>query len=209
MNHFFPRLARPAALTFALTVSLSTAIALHPALAAPGAHGPNGEHLDSPVAQTVASALPRLEATTEAFELVATLHAKELSVLIDRFDTNEPVLGATLELEVGDIKAQATFRANQGDYAFDDVDLLALLRKPAEHALVFTLLAGAENDLLDGTLVTTAAVDPGHAQDEHGHDHTQEVVAWSAGGTLMLGLAGAYVWRHRRARQAAARKGAR
>ena len=224
MNHFFPRLTRPAALTFALTVSLSTAIALHPALAAPGAHGPNGEHLDSPVAQTVASALPRLEATTEAFELVATLHAKELSVLIDRFDTNEPVLGATLELEVGDIKAQATFRANQGDYAFDDVDLLALLRKPAdsariisypllrkpaEHALVFTLLAGAENDLLDGTLVTTAAVDPGHAQDEHGHDHTQEVVAWSAGGTLMLGLAGAYVWRHRRARQAAARKGAR
>jgi hypothetical protein len=126
------------------------------------------------------------------------------------------VLGATLEVEAGGIKARATFHADQGDYAFDDAKLLALLRTPGEHALVFTLVAGAETDLLDGTLVTTAAgaaaaVDHGHAHgdaghDDHGHDHTLEYIAWGVGGVLVLG--GAYVWRRRRAEKAVALKGA-
>jgi hypothetical protein len=210
MKPFYPMLATTAALTAAL--------ALQPALAAPGAHGPNGEHLDAQTAQAATSALPRLEAKTEAFELVGTLHADELSVLIDRYATNEPVLSATLEVEAGGIKARATFHADQGDYAFDDAKLLALLRTPGEHALVFTLVAGAENDLLDGTLATTAAraataADHGHAHgdpghDDHGHDHTLEYIAWGVGGVLVLVLAGAYVWRHRRAEKAVALKGA-
>jgi hypothetical protein len=204
-------------LLLATTAALTTALALQPALAAPGAHGPNGEHLDAPASQAASSALPRLEAQTEAFELVATLQASELSVLIDRYATNEPVLGATLELEVGGIKARAAFRAEQGDYAFGDAKLLALLRTPAEHALVFTLVAGAETDLLDGTLATTAtgaaaAMDHGHAHGDHGHngdhghDHTLETIAWGVGGVLLL--AGAYVWRRRRAEKAVALKGA-
>jgi hypothetical protein len=210
MKPFFPTLATTAALTAAL--------ALQAALAAPGAHGPNGEHLDAPASQAAASALPRLEAKTEAFELIATLQASELSVLIDRYATNEPVLGAALEVEVGGIKARATFHADLGDYAFDDAKLLALLRTPGEHALVFTLVAGADSDLLDGTLVTTAAgakaaADHGHAHGGHGHDdhghghgHTLEYVAWGVGGVLVL--AGAYVWRRRRAKKAVALKGA-
>ncbi|NUZ09019.1 hypothetical protein [Piscinibacter koreensis] len=199
-----------------LALALTGALALQPALAAPGAHGPNGEHLDAPASQAATSALPRLEAKTEAFELVATLQATELSVLIDRYATNEPVLGATLEVEAGGIKARATFHADLGDYAFDDAKLLALLRTPGEHALVFTLVAGAETDLLDGTLVTTAAgaaaaADHSHAHDDHGHDdhghdHTLEYAAWSVGGVLLL--AGAYVWRRRRAGKAVAPKGA-
>jgi hypothetical protein len=205
---------KPILPSLALTTALTAAFALQPALAAPGAHGPNGEHLDAPASQAATSALPRLEAKTEAFELVATLQASELSVLIDRYATNEPVLGATLELEVGGIKARAAFRAEQGDYAFDDAKLLALLRTPGEHALVFTLVAGAENDLLDGTLVTTAAgaaaaADHGHAHGEHGHDdngHTLEYIAWGVGGVLVL--TGAYFWRRRRTAQAAVVKGA-
>jgi hypothetical protein len=187
---------------------------MQPALAAPGAHGPNGEHLDAPASQATPSALPRLEAKTEAYELVATLQASELSVLIDRYATNEPVLGAALELEVGGVKARAAFRAEQGDYAFGDAKLLALLRTPGEHALVFTLVAGAENDLLDGTLVTTAAgaaaaADHRHAHGEHGHDdhgHTLEYIAWGVGGVLVL--TGAHFWRRRRTAQAVVVKGA-
>jgi hypothetical protein len=196
MKPIFPSLAMTAALTAALS--------LQPALAAPGAHGPNGEHLDAPASQAASSALPRLEAKTEAFELVATLQASELSVLIDRYATNEPVLGATLELEVSGIKARAAFRAEQGDYAFGDAKLLALLRTPGEHALVFTLVAGAENDLLDSTLVTTAA--NAAAAADHGHGHTLEYIAWGVGGVLVL--AGAYVWNRRRTAQAVVVKGA-
>lgn len=191
-----------------------------PARAAPGAHGPNGEHLDAPTTAVTASTAPRLEAQSDLFELVATLHAGELSVLIDRFATNEPVLGATLEVESAGVKAKATFHADHGDYAFDDSTLLALLRSPGEHALVFTLIAGAESDLLDGTLVAgprsavAEAGDPAHGHDdhehddEHAHDHKLGRAAWIGGAVAALGLLGGIAgWRQRR-RAAGAVKGA-
>lgn len=181
------------------------------AIAGPGAHGPNGEHLDGPATTRAASALPRVEAQTETFELVATLQAGELSVLIDRYDSNEPVLNATLEVESGGVKAKATFHADQGDYAMDDPKLLALLRTPGEHGLVFTLTAGKDSDLLNGTLVTagrrtaTPAKNGGghaHGDDDHGHDHLLERAAWIGGGVAALGLIGGVAWWRQRRRPA-------
>ena len=182
------------------------------AMAGPGAHGPNGEHLDAPPTVRAASALPRVEANTEAFELVATLQAGELSILIDRYASNEPVLGAQLELESGGLKAKASFRADQGDYAIDDPKLLALLRTPGEHALVFTLVAGADSDLLDGTLVGTAdgaataaaggAHGHDHAGDDHSHGYAHELerAAWTGAGIATLGLIGGIAWWRQRRR---------
>lgn len=183
-------------------------LAQAPAVAGPGAHGPNGEHLDSPVTVSNAAALPRIEAHTEAFELVAELRANELIILIDRYQSNEPVLGATLEVESGPLKAVAAFRADQGDYAVTDAAMLKALAAPGEHALVFTLVAGKDSDLLDGTLVTAAAgaaaagkADPREAQGhaDHSHDHRVENAAWIAAGVAALGLiCGALWWRQRR-----------
>lgn len=181
------------------------------AIAGPGVHGPNGEHLDGPATARAASALPRVEAQTETFELVATLQAGELSVLIDRYDSNEPVLNARLEVESGGVKAKATFHADEGDYAVDDPKLLALLRTPGEHGLVFTLTAGKDSDLLNGTLVTAgrrtatpAKNDGGHAHgdDDHGHDHLLERAAWIGGGVAALGLIGGVAWWRQRRRPA-------
>lgn len=178
-----------------------------PAWAAPGAHGPGGEHLDSPNASAgTASARPGLEARSEAFELVATLHASELSILIDRYATNEPVLGATLEVESAGVKAQAKFHADHGDYAIDDAALLALLRKPGEHALVFTLMAGADSDLLDGTLRVAAPAAAGGYADDHAHgSHAWEIAAWAAGGVVLAG--GVLVLMRRRRRGFAGAQG--
>jgi hypothetical protein len=190
-----------------LAAALGLLLTLNPAFAAPGAHGPNGEHLDAPVASGTAQTQPRIEARTDSFELVATLYAGELSVLIDRYATNEPVLRASLEVESGGLKAKATFHADQGDYAVDDAKLLALLRQPGEHALVFTLVASGESDLLDGTLKTTAGATAAgghghahddHSHDDHGHDHALERAAWTTGGLLALGLLGAVLWRRQR-----------
>jgi hypothetical protein len=193
------------ATTLTLLLNLNTA-----ALAGPGAHGPNGEHLDGPATTVVTSTLPRLEAKSEAFELVAELRAAELVILVDRYETNEPVLNAKLEVEGSGVKAVAAFRPEQGDYATSDASLLKALSAPGEHGLVFTLLAGSESDLLDGTLVSAAvgtAADHGHTHGDHSHDHTLEYLAWGVGGVLVLGLAGAYVWRRRRAEQPVALKG--
>lgn len=195
--------------------------------AAPGAHGPNGEHLDGPATARAASALPRLEAKSEAFELVAELRATELAIVVDRYESNEPVLGATLEVESGPLKAVASFRAEQGDYAVTDAALLNALAAPGEHGLVFTLLTGQDSDLLDGTLVNGAGGvatagatgDHGHAHGggggggDHGHDndndhdHALERAGWLVAGAAALGLLGGIAWWRQRRRQASKLQG--
>ncbi|MDR7051116.1 hypothetical protein J2X54_003603 [Duganella sp. 3397] len=132
-------------------------------LASPGAHGPNGEHLDGAAAASTGGTAPRVETFSELFELVGTLSGSELSVMIDRYETNAPVLDGKLDVEVEGIKAQARFHADIGDYAFDDPRLLAALSRPGKHALLFTLVADGESDLLDGTLEVTAQVSHDHA----------------------------------------------
>lgn len=182
-----------------------------PALAGPGAHGPNGEHLDTPAAAAgaAAAAVPRLEAKSELFELVATLSGGELSMLIDRYETNEPVLQARVEVEADGHKATAKFHADLGDYAIDDEAFLKALSQPGEHALVFTVIAGEDSDLLDGTLsVREGGVDdtagPGHSHagaSDADHEHEQAFPVSSTAAALAgLGLlgAGALWWRRRR-----------
>lgn len=212
MNFKLPRchaqhLRAAAAMTLLLTLNAT-------ALAAPGAHGPNGEHLDAPAAAMVASTLPRLEAASESFELVAELRAAELVLVVDRYETNEPVLGARLEVESGGLKAVAAFRAEQGDYAVTDAALLKALAVPGEHGLVFTLVAGAESDLLDGTLLagaghaTARQGDHGHSHDDPDHDHELERAGWIGAGIAALGLLGGIAWWRQRRSSASPMKGA-
>ncbi|BDB28819.1 hypothetical protein Tamer19_58730 [Cupriavidus sp. TA19] len=135
---------------FLIILLVSLACSTH---AAPGAHGPNGEHLDAPASTgSAANAQPTIEASTEAFELVGTLAADELSVMVDRYVTNEPVLNGTLEVEFNGTRAQGKLHADYGDYSFTDEKLLKALRQPGNHALVFTLITGNESDLIEGTL---------------------------------------------------------
>lgn len=201
-------------------LSTGLLVAAMTAIAAPGAHGPNGEHLDAPTAMRAASALPRVEAQSENFELVAELRAGELVIVVDRYDSNEPVLGAKLDVERGDLKAAATFRAEQGVYAVTDATMLKALAAPGEHGLVFTLLANKDSDLLDGTMVTAggggsaaagAKDDHGHAHGDgehgHGHDHELEFAAWIGASVAVLGLIGGIAWWRQRRRHASQRQG--
>lgn len=121
------------------------------AQAGPGAHGPGGEHLDAPAAAGNAASGPRLEAHSESFELVARLDGPTLAIAVDRYETNEPVLGARLELEAAGRKAAATFQPERGLYVVGDAALLQALAQPGSHAVVFTLVAGNDSDLLEGT----------------------------------------------------------
>lgn len=187
------------------------------ACASPGAHGPNGEHLDAKPSGTAAvSTAPRLDAKSELFELVARLDGGELSILIDRFATNEPVLKANVEVESGPLKAKAKFHADLGDYAVDDPAMLKLLSAPGEHPLVITVLAGDESDLLDGVLHVGAAqvqqAAHGHSHggghdDEHGdHGHGISWWRWAIGAFILLLLAISWKWRNRSSGDSVARK---
>ena len=180
------------------------------AYAGPGAHGPNGEHLDAPGGAVSADASPRIETFTESFELVGRLQGGELSILIDRFETNEPVLNATLEVELNGMKAPAKFHADHGDYSVDDPKMLAELAKPGEHALVFTLAAGQDSDLLEGTLAVKAAAagaEHSHDHDDHEHGHVMglSLTAWAILGIITAVIFSAIALRMAR-RQPAVRK---
>jgi hypothetical protein len=180
-----------------LAATLAAGVAC--AQAAPGAHGPNGEHLDQKSGSVTATALPKLEAKSEQFELVATLTGSTLSILVDRYETNEPVLNARLEVESGSLKAVATFHEDHGGYAVTDPALLKALSTPGEHALVFTLVAGKDTDLLDGTLVTTQAAAGAHSHDdENDHDHRAERAAWLGAAAVGAGLVSVVAWRRLR-----------
>lgn len=155
------------------------------AFASPGAHGPNGEHLDAPGAGHVHDDTgPRIETFTESFELVGHVQGDELSILIDRYETNEPVLNGKLEVEANGIKAPAKFHADHGDYAVDDPQFLKVIAAPGKHALVFTLTAGSESDLLRGTLEVKAA-DGAHG---HADDHAHSLTRWGIAGGLLAAV---------------------
>lgn len=206
MNSIFFFLLRQPALALALVLFAGAASA------APGAHGPNGEHLDSnPGGSTAVSTAPRLDAKSELFELVARLDGGELSILIDRFATNEPVLKASVEVESGQLKAKAKFHEDLGDYAVDDPAMLKLLSAPGEHPVVITVLAGDESDLLDGVLRVGAGqvqeATHGHSHDEgDDHEHGINWWRWALGGLIVLVLALSWKWKNRTGSDDVARK---
>ena len=167
--------------------------------AGPGAHGPNGEHLDSPKSDNSMQAGLRIEASSDIFELVGTLAGGELSILIDRFATNEPVLNAQVELESGGLKAQAKFHVDFGDYAIDDPTMLKKLSSPGEHPLVITVIAGKDSDLLDAVLRVPASL----AVDDH-HFHWE---GWALGALVSLVLLVIATARLRKQRQRRFSKG--
>lgn len=173
---------------------LCVALTLPAAHAAPGAHGPNGEHLDAPGATAAgAASRPVIEANTESFELVGTLQDGEFSVLVDRYETNEPVTTGTLEVEFGQLKAQGKLNADVGSFSFTGPTLLAALRQPGDHALVFTLVTGNDTDLIEGKLRVA------QRGDTHGHWHASPVVKVGAAVLVVLFVI-AMAWRLRRRR---------
>ncbi len=166
-----------------------------PAWAGPGAHGPNGEHLDAPTTgqANAMQASIQVEAKSDLFELVATLAGGELTILIDRFETNEPVLQAQVEVESGGLKAIAKFQADVGQYTIDDSAMIKKLFTPGEHPLVITVLASKDSDLLDGVLRVpeTSAV----------NDHHFHWEWWALGALATLALLGVAAARLRKQRQ--------
>jgi hypothetical protein len=129
--------------------AISAALLL--AASVPAAAGGDHDHGNSPAAES-GKTLPAVTAVSESFELVGRLGHDELSILIDRATTTEPVLNASLTVELDGRSAVAPFHADHGDYSLTDAEMLGKLRKVGSKALVFTLVAGAESDLLTGEL---------------------------------------------------------
>jgi RND family efflux transporter MFP subunit len=137
-----------------LTILILLLVYGAPALAGPG-HDHGGE---AAPAASIAH-VPRLESVGDALELVAIARGHTLTIHLDRFDTNEPVDGATIEVSGEGIPAVMAKPLGDGVYEIeaDWVDA------PGAHALTFVVAANETADLLNGTLEIRAPQSLGEA----------------------------------------------
>jgi RND family efflux transporter MFP subunit len=118
-------------------------------------------HGDEPPPANVQTA-PRATAASEFFQIVAIAGDGKLTLYLDRFATNEPVVDAVVDVETPDGPVTATAL---GDiYQMDAPWSL----KAGAHDLLFTVSAGDDIDFLTGTLTipepsTVAAAPQGSA----------------------------------------------
>ncbi|MGY8904630.1 MAG: hypothetical protein ACKVIH_08810 [Burkholderiales bacterium] len=141
-------------------------------------------------------ALPRFSAQSDLFEAVGILTGAELSIFIDRYANNEPVLGAKIEIESGSVKTVAEFHADHGDYSVPS----APFQKPGTYPITLTVNAGDQTDLLVGELVVPDPQSlPNAASATHGW---QKWLGWAVG-LLVLILATLFAAHKIRARRRA------
>ena len=115
------------------------------------------DHQPAP-AQIPASVGPRGEASSDAFELVAIARGTELLIYLDRFATNGPIEGATIDVETPQGPLTATAHAGEA-YRLK----APWLATPGAFDLIFTVTEGGTVEVLPLTLDTTnrTAVGPG------------------------------------------------
>jgi hypothetical protein len=149
------------------------------------AHG-GEEHGEAQALPVSTQSRPSAEANSEDFELYAQLQGDILTVYLDRYRDNQPVVDASIEVESETFKA--TLQAvSAGTYRV----AAAALNHPGEHNLLFTVLAGEQSDLLDAVLQVQPA-----------SDADQPVVSrpwWWLGIGLVVLVSATWLWlRHRR-----------
>ncbi len=164
------------------------------------AHGgeDHGDEAKAP-APTVATA-PRAVAQSEDFELVAVLEdakpdGRRLSLSLDRFATNEPIVGAKIEVEGGG-QNMAAKETSPGVYVVP-FGVPANAAPGTKLPLTISIEAGDSADLLTATLDIPAPPDSA-AVHAHGRG---EIVTWFAGAALGLAAVALLVVRRRRQKQ--------
>jgi hypothetical protein len=143
---FFARVPLLSLLALAL---LLFSLAVH---SSPGAHGPNGEHLDMEQSNQHIYR-PKFEMFTESFEVLGEVFSNELIIYLHDFETNTPIQSASIELEVGALTANASFDEAKNRYIVNDVNFISALNAIGEHEVLATILTEDNGDLLVGNFI--------------------------------------------------------
>lgn len=162
-------------------------------IAAPGAHGPDGEHLDTEVHHQ-STQNPKFESFTETFELVGELEEGQLVIHLHDYQTNIPVRNAAIEVESGSASAEASFSETNGIYIVTQQGLLDGIKARGEHQIILTVLTEEAADLMEATLIISEDdQDEHHGHDEHGSDeHHHHFPWWAVGLAILCFLSGVY-----------------
>ncbi len=124
------------------------------------------------------ASVPRLEAQSDLFEIVGVVQNGAMTLFLDRYATNDPVVGAKIDVEAGSIKGAA--QANpDGTYTFKH----AVLTQPGQLPVTFAIAAGADNDLLAGELLIADSAAPKAAAND---DPLRKRWWWVAGALFLF-----------------------
>ncbi len=170
-------------ISFGVIAAVTAALIAPLLFAAPGAHGPNGEHLEV-TEQYQGTQTPRFEAATEQVEVVGELLDHELRLYVHEFTSNRPIIGADILLEYGELNSNAGYDAEHGHYSVIDTQLLQRLKQAGEHSLLITVLSADIADLIPASLIMTEVM----PADEHAHD-THQHLPWGWIIALLIALA--------------------
>ncbi|MFA5950207.1 MAG: HlyD family efflux transporter periplasmic adaptor subunit [Hyphomicrobium sp.] len=174
---------------FALLASMIALIAVSLPSQRVLAHGGEDHGDEKPAAD--ASIGPRVEATSEAFEIVAIpsgADSGKLVIYLNDFWSNAAVTKAAIEVTQGDSAAKAT--EQKGLYELD----APWVKIPGHYDLTFSVAAGETSDLLIGTLnipaAPTAAVAHNSIWDHVGLDlgAVPQIPTWAPAVALALTL---------------------
>ncbi|WP_374595558.1 hypothetical protein [Aquabacterium sp.] len=180
---------------FTALLSLLVAGLLGSSLA--NAHGGEDHGDESKIPAPATAVAPRASAQSDDFELVAVLNAGQpqgprLSIFVDRFKTNEPVVGAKLEVDAGG-QSVPIKEESPGIYVAQ-LAALSSVAPGAKLALTISVEAGDTSDLL-----TTPLDIPASATDGPAHAHSRaEFAVWIAGAAIAVAAVGLLFVRRRR-----------
>lgn len=152
------------------------------------------DHGDQP-ATAAGPMSPRVTSHSDLFELVGVVDAGEIVIYLDRYATNEPVVGARIEVEAGTAKGIAEPQPD-GTYHFK-ADVFA---KPGSIPVSFTVQTGNDTDILAGDLKIG---DPNESAAQEPAAPVWWRWALLAVGALVAVAAAAWSLRGRRVRRAA------
>jgi hypothetical protein len=171
---------------------LVTLVALPLPILAGGDSSDGHSHAEPAPILVSQSVPPRAVTATEEFEVVAALEGKKLWVYVDRFDSNEPVVNAKVEIEGAGLKGVAS-ETTPGTYLLD----VATPLQSAKHPLTISVEAGDSVDLLTATLDTSSSV----TNEVHAHGRSEWIVWWISGALLLVTGILFAVRRHKRAKK--------
>src|SRR6266851_1320224 len=129
--------------------TLVVALSLTIGLSLGGAPRTASGHGDDSVAPPPSgvSLSPRLVARSGDFELVAVARGRTLSIFLDRFADNQPVVGAKVDVEA-DGQSMSVTAEPSGTYSVT----ANWVAQPGHHAIIVTIVSDQGSDLLAGTL---------------------------------------------------------
>lgn len=156
-----------------ISLLVSAFLLLSPtAQSSPGAHGPNGEHLDMEQSVQLPQR-PKFESFTESFELLGEVFSNELIIYLHDFESNTPIKSASIDLEVGSLAATATYDKAKNRYFVNDDGIVSALNNSGEHEVIMTIMTDDNGDLLVANFVmpemNTHMSDAEHSHDEEHH----------------------------------------